>query len=442
MESLPNNDEELRKLLTPKPTAKEVVAAIRQSFMANADADIQVVKELESYDDKNLWISIAGNHYLAKVHNGVESRDLIQYISMSSGKDDVSFRKSAIHLQNAIMMHLNQHGITTNQPQEPVASKLPTPVAIHSLPVVSKEHSPCQLVVRLLKWVPGRPMSSFSMLPIEALADAGRFLGKLSVCLSSLPSDELEAAKRYHQWDGKNTLDLKDFIKYIKDDRKRSMVNSVLDAFKKDLIDTNIAESSFSKGMIHGDFNDANFVLDEDFCVTGVIDFGDSVESWRILDLSIAMAYAMLTPYGKQGRSLSAAAALLRGYNSVCSVTVEERHHLILLIACRLSCSVTLGAYSYQQNPGNEYLLLHAAPAWNALDLIWGTDPDRRADMKEAINRLFDCACSKTGFEDNKDEVSSTNPVIDCSDLTFPDPSLDDPLESVRLKQNKRAKQK
>lgn len=113
------------------------------------------------------------------------------------------------------------------------------------------------------------------------------------------------------------------------------------------------------------------------------------------MDLSVAMAYSLLTVYGKQNRSLSAAAALLRGYNSVCPLTEVERKHLLLLMACRLSCSVTLGAYSYQQNPGNEYLLLHSAPAWNALELIWGTDPDRRAAIRTVVDGLFDRACSK-----------------------------------------------
>jgi hypothetical protein len=166
--------------------------------------------------------------------------------------------------------------------------------------------------------------------------------------------------------------------------------------------------------------------------VTGTqhISFFSLFQSWRILDLSVAMAYAMLTCYGKQGRSLSAAASFLRGYNSVCPITAIEKQHLILLIACRLSCSVTLGAYSYQQNPGNTYLLLHAVPAWNALELIWGTDPAPRALMAKVIHNFFDLACSKTGLEESSDEV------IDCSDLSFPDPSLDDPLASVRRKYN------
>jgi Ser/Thr protein kinase RdoA (MazF antagonist) len=157
---------------------------------------------------------------------------------------------------------------------------LPTPAVVCSLPVVVKDHSPTDLVVRLLGWVPGRPMSTFPMLPLEALADAGRFLGRLSLCLSSLPTDELAAARRYHQWDGKNTADLKDFVQYVTDERKRSMVVSVVETFQTELIDSGVAEESFPKSLIHGDFNDANFLLNDDFCVTGVIDFGDSVERY------------------------------------------------------------------------------------------------------------------------------------------------------------------
>lgn len=140
--------------------------------------------------------------------------------------------------------------------------------------------------------------------------------------------------------------------------------------------------------------------------------------SWRILDLSVAMAYSMLTVYGKRNRSLSAAAAMLRGYNAVCPISDVEKRHLLLLIACRLSTSVTLGAYSYSQNPENEYLLLHATPGWNALELIWGNDPTHRQIIRQQIDALFDIACATTG--------------IDCSDLAFPDPSIPDPFTSIR----------
>jgi hypothetical protein len=71
-------------------------------------------------------------------------------------------------------------------------------------------------------------------------------------------------------------------------------------------------------------------------------------------------------------------------------------------------------------------LLLHATPAWNALELIWGTDPIRRVSILKTIHGLYDLACSS-----NTSTCEKTG-VIDCSDLNFPDPSVPDPLAASR----------
>ena len=280
-----SEEEILRKKLKPDPTVEQVIDAVRLHFYNNdAAVNIQLVKELDSYDDKNLWIKVNGTNYLAKVHNGVESRDLIQYLPSDDSNDATDdCCKAAIHLQHSIMTHLKASGISTNEPQIPSgfsSSSSATPVAVASLPVHSKEDSPTPLVLRLLGWVPGRPMSDCKMLPIETLADAGRFLGNLGIALTKLPeADKLVAAKRYHQWDGKNTADLKDFVQYVTDDKRRSTVESVIATFQTDILDKiKSGEKVFEKSLIHADFNDANFLLDEDYCVSGVIDFGDSVE--------------------------------------------------------------------------------------------------------------------------------------------------------------------
>lgn len=144
-----------------------------------------------------------------------------------------------------------------------------------------------------------------------------------------------------------------------------------------------------------------------------------------MLDISVAMAYAMLSTYGKSGRSISAAGAMLRGFHSVYPLTDDERQHLRLLMACRLACSATLGAYSYQQNPQNEYLLLHAEPAWQMLELIWGYDSKQWQTMKEVLGRMFDVACEQNG-------TNRKDGVIDCSDLALPDPRVVDLLSCIR----------
>jgi Ser/Thr protein kinase RdoA (MazF antagonist) len=266
------SEEEMRKLLKPCCTPDQVIGVLKKSYVGNGEQNVRIVKELESYDDKNYWVDINGTHYLVKVHNGVESNDLKELLKESSHE------KSVIHLQNTMMEHLSSAGISTSRPQNTLASEpsTPTPACFYPLPVVSREHSPCEVVVRLLRWVPGRTMASLKMLPLESIADAGCFLGRLRDKLDLLEADKLVAAKRYHQWDGKNTRDLAEFVDCIKDERKRNMVTSILDAFQTELIDSGVADT-FPQALIHGDYNDANILMDENSRVSGVIDFGDSV---------------------------------------------------------------------------------------------------------------------------------------------------------------------
>jgi inosine triphosphate pyrophosphatase len=145
---------------------------------------------------------------------------------------------------------------------------------------------------------------------------------------------------------------------------------------------------------------------------------------WRVLDVAVGMAYSMMSSYGKKNRSLSAAAGFLRGYNATYPLTELERTHLPLLMACRLACSVTLGAYAYQQNPLNKYLLFHAEPGWKALELLWGYDSSSREKLADAARALFNQACL---YSDAREKV------VTCYDLVFPDPSVADLLASVRV---------
>ena len=111
---------------------------------------------------------------------------------------------------------------------------------------------------------------------------------------------------------------------------------------------------------------------------------------------------------------------MLRGFSSEYKLSPLEKSLLRILIAARLACSFTLGSYSYSLNPENEYLLLHAEPAKNALKLIWGGRCD-----KEDIDNLFDVACAKI--------VKDENGNICCSDISMPDPDVIDLLKSSRI---------
>jgi Ser/Thr protein kinase RdoA (MazF antagonist) len=438
-----NEDEILRKNLKPNPTEKQVIAVIKRIY---GDEQVTILQHLESYDDCNYLVQIGPSDtdsqptkYLAKFYNGVESAAFIK-------ASVESHSKSSIHLHSSIFSHLNlpQYQVTTSLPRTNTSlPSSPSMKQVHLLPVVSESDSPIPLFVQLLHWIEGTPMSAINPLPLETIAQAGQYLGKTCHALDALSKENESArmaAKKYHAWDGRNTLDLTKFLMYIKDERRRSIVQSVLDSFREEFGDSvsgggdkeEEMKSVFRMGILMGDYNDANIITDTNGNISGVIDFGDTVYSWRVLDISIAMAYAMLSSYGKCNRSISAAAAMLRGFHSIYPLTDIERKHLRLLMAIRLSCSVTLGAYSYSKNPENKYLLFHSEPAWKTLELIWmgvGGDGDggkSSNDMASTLSHVFDVAC------DNYN-ASSTSLPIDCSDISFPDPNVPDLMKNIRV---------
>lgn len=92
-------------------------------------------------------------------------------------------------------------------------------------------------------------------------------------------------------------------------------------------------------------------------------------------------------------------------------------------MAARLSCSTTFGAYSYQQNPQNEYLLLHAQPAWDTLNFIWGQDGENN-EMAITMDNMFNIACGDC----------PSGILKECADISFPDPCVVDTMSLARSK--------
>mmetsp|Transcript_19390 Transcript_19390/g.40090 ORF Transcript_19390/g.40090 Transcript_19390/m.40090 type:complete len:370 (-) Transcript_19390:739-1848(-) len=344
------SDEELRKLLKPSITKDLAKKVLEQSYASDGE-QIEVISELDSYDDVNFRVKLGGVPFLLKIHNGVESKDFVKvYEAAGNNYSKKGCMNSVVHLQSTMMALLSNHGINTSLPK--TALDTDAPVCIHSLPVVSSNHSPQKLVVRLLSWVEGKLMSEVDILPVETLADAGKYLGRMDKILDEismsaiqptekgppectekkeqlsawvsfqrrpssrsfavsasqnsasgsllsaaakqiqeedaagleeeevdLDSSILEPARRFHQWDGKNTTQVRSFTSCISDERRRSLVISILDAFQTEIMDTG-DHKQFRQGVIHGDYNDANVLVDDSYHVSGVIDFGDSVERY------------------------------------------------------------------------------------------------------------------------------------------------------------------
>ena len=129
-----------------------------------------------------------------------------------------------------------------------------------------------------------------------------------------------------HQWDLNQAQSLSLFVHHITDPARRQIVESVIAEWTAD-VGPRIGSGSMRSGsqgkcmmqhkltllylgMIQADFNDANIVLNEEQSdIGGVIDFGDTVNSLLVNDLAIAMAYSMVSTFGKK-YPLEAAAAV------------------------------------------------------------------------------------------------------------------------------------
>ena len=164
------------------------------------------------------------------------------------------------------------------------------------------------------------------------------------------------------------------------------MVETVIQQFQQRVLD-NIDE--FTKGMIHGDYNEQNILVGkvgDDYKVTGILDFGDTNYSCFLFELAIAMTYMMLT-----SGEIETGGLFLAGYkmtrlipeNELKVLKVIEFNQLVLLVfsnlsssyqlccCARLCQSLVLGLYSHLTDSDNDYLLTTQKAGWKLLETLY-----------------------------------------------------------------------
>jgi len=71
---------------------------------------------------------------------------------------------------------------------------------------------------------------------------------------------------------------------------------------------------------------------------------------------------------------------------------------LPVLVACRLACSHVIGCYSFSKDPSNEYLLLHAGPAAEALEeWVSALAADGKTELEARLEHANDAATANGG---------------------------------------------
>ena len=315
-----------RSMNAPNLTSVESVDRIYAQAIAEKYFGIQAsASELPSERDRNfLLIGTTGEKFVLKIANVLEEREVLE-------------------AQNAMMKHLAK--------RVSFCPRVSASVSGEEMVIVEGR------LVRVLSYLPGKPLASVEVQSAGLLCDFGRKLGRLSRALVGF---DHPAAHRDFYWDlAKGAQIVSEFGPRINTDWLRELIVSY----------RCLSVGNLRRSVIHGDANDYNVLVDGDE-VVGLIDFGDVVYSYTVGDLAIAIAYVVL---GKED-PYTAAAPVIEGYVSEFSLTDAELEALWPLVRLRLCMSVCIAAHQQAQRPENEYLGVSQALIAETLPRLLATD--------------------------------------------------------------------
>ncbi len=281
------------------------------------------VSRLPSERDQNFAVAADSGRYVLKVANPAEERAMLE-------------------AQNRVMARLA--GSAPGLMQEAIPTR-----AGESLATVSIAGTPH--LVRLLDYLPGRPMGDVAWHSPALLQSVGRAVGLIDGALAGF--DDAAFHRRFY-WDLEHAPAIvAESVELVDDAALRAQIGRFLEQFQRD-VGPRLAD--LRSGLIHADANDYNLLVSADR-VSGVLDLGDMVWSRLVYDPAIAAAYTMT---GKHD-PLEAVLEVAAGYHAVHPLTVAELAVLYPLACLRLCQSVCVAAVQQQRDPENRYLSLSQA---------------------------------------------------------------------------------
>ena len=346
--------------------------------------------ELPSERDQNFRLKDGtGAQFVLKIANGAETREVLE-------------------LQNLAMTHVAEQGAALFDEISPCPRVLSAPGGEEILSIPGQDGA--SHFVRLLTYLPGKPLATVNPHDRDLLFSLGSFLGRIDRAFMNF---DHPATHRAFHWDLARCGDVVgSLLDDIDDAEKQDLVRHLFDRYRTD---TAPKLAGLRTSVIHSDGNDYN-VLASPYGrwgnrVTGLIDFGDMVYSHTINELAIACAYALM---GKRD-PLTAAVRVVAGYHRAFALGETELAVLFDLICMRLCTSVCHSAHQSRLAPQNTYLLISQQPAWELLCRLREISPAFAA-------ALFRDAC---GFDPVprsralaawlKENQSSFTPVVDAS---------------------------
>ena len=232
---------------------------------------------------------------------------------------------------------------------------------------------------RVLPFLQGRVMADIVDLKAVLLEDLGRRLALLDKALDGFTHAGLERPLLWNMEQALNVLE--NYKPLLASDVQRSLVEHFETGFREHVTPV---QAQLRRAVIHNDANRGNVLVDEaGLRVTSIIDFGDMMNSWLVVEPAIAATYAM---HG-QADPLKSAQTLLRGFHQTLPLTTTEIGLMFDLMCMRLCMSVCICAHQQRLEPDNEYLSIDTEESWELLDVLQGVShDDARAIMLAACD--------------------------------------------------------
>lgn len=324
------------------------------------------IKELNSYDDRNFLIQVESDSTNPHITAGRADGYVLKVTNTLDSKN-----AGVMAAQNEMMLFLHARGIRVPKPERNVTG---SHLIFAEISGDKAGEAGGENIVRLLTFLPGKILYQVPY-TAQLFFEGGAFVARMDNELKDFTNEALR--QRRFIWSLESAPGLSKFLFAVNEGR-RQLVEEVLEAWQKIVVPL---LPTLERGFIHGDPNEQNIIVsatDEDpstYHIDGLIDFGDIHHSCYVFELAIIIMYLML-----EVRIMSpneVAGHILAGYITQRAVTEDEWSILKVCIAARFAQSLVLGAYSYMQDPGNEYLLTSAARGWEVLDSFWQTPEDQ-----------------------------------------------------------------
>ena len=216
--------------------------------------------------------------------------------------------------------------------------------------------------VRLLTWVPGTPMAALGLLAERDLEELGAVAAASAAALADFDDP---AVHRSSQWDTRIAIEVVEAIEPSLDPADRDDLWRALGPLRSV---TARLDAELPRQTIHSDVTEVNVVGGVDdgdrFRVTGLIDFGDLVHTWRICDPASSIVAAIAAG---PADPLDATLATLRGYLSRQPLSEAELEALWPAVLARAAVCVASSRLQTRESPGHDYVAATLASDLGAL---------------------------------------------------------------------------